>query len=219
MQDPATGEFYTLEKYREVLAEAPATQIVLYKMPPDDIPSWCALPGVLYASDAMMVPGGWDDPPTWDTPYEEVPNTHPRLSGTRGTCLRWARELEIPLMRVVASSSYNAAKHLGDIGLESMQVRGRLQEGAVADITIFDPATVTENATYLQGTLPTTGIPYVIVNGVVVVRDSRVLEVFPGQPIRFPAEKEGRFQPLSLGDWRRDFLGVPEGFHALDHVH
>lgn len=219
MQDPATGEFYTLEKYRQVLAEAPATQIVLYKMPPDDIPSWCALPGVLYASDAMMVPGGWDDPPTWDTPYEEVPNTHPRLSGTRGTCFRLARELDIPLMRVVANSSYNAAKHLGDMGLESMKVRGRIQEGAVADITIFDPATVTENATYLQGTLPTTGIPYVVVNGVVVVRDSRVLEVFPGQPIRFPVEEEGRFQPLSLGAWQRDFLGVPEGFNALDHVH
>ena len=90
MQDPLTGEFYTLEKYRQVLAEAPATQIVLYKMPPDDIPDWCRLPGVIYASDAMMVPGGWDDPPSWDTPYEEIPNTHPRLAGTHGTCFRLA---------------------------------------------------------------------------------------------------------------------------------
>jgi hypothetical protein len=38
MQDPISGEFYTLEKYKKVLAEAPATQIVLYKMAPDAIP-------------------------------------------------------------------------------------------------------------------------------------------------------------------------------------
>lgn len=45
MQDPLTGEFYTLEKYKEVLAKAPATQVVLYKMPPNAIPDWCRLPG------------------------------------------------------------------------------------------------------------------------------------------------------------------------------
>ncbi|MDH4360190.1 MAG: amidohydrolase family protein [Nitrospirota bacterium] len=85
MQDPLTGEFYTLEKYKKVLTEAPATQIVLYKMSPDAIPDWCRLPGVVYASDAMMLPGGWDDEPKWDTPYEKIPNTHPRLAGTHGT--------------------------------------------------------------------------------------------------------------------------------------
>jgi N-acyl-D-aspartate/D-glutamate deacylase len=68
-----------------------------------------------------------------------------------------------------------------------MKLRGRLKPGAVADITIFDPATVTDNATFDQGknSLPSTGIPYVIVNGTVVVKDSKVLkDVFPGQPIR-----------------------------------
>ena len=42
MQDPLTGDYYTVEKYKKVLAKAPATQIVLYKMPSDDIPNWCA---------------------------------------------------------------------------------------------------------------------------------------------------------------------------------
>jgi len=113
MQDPLTGEFYTMEKYKKVLAEAPATQIVLYKMPPDSIPDWCRLPGVIYASDAMMMPGGWDDEPKWDTPYEKIPNTHPRVAGTRGTCLRIAREQGIPLMQILEAASYNAAKYLG----------------------------------------------------------------------------------------------------------
>lgn len=217
MQDPVTGEFYTLETYQKTLAEAPATQIVLYKMSPDAIPNWCRLEGVTYASDAMMMPGGWDDPPGWDTPYEEIPNTHPRLAGTHGTCFRLGRENDIPLMQIIAASSYNPAKYLGDTGLESMQKRGRMQEGMIADITIIDPQTVTDNATYAKGTLPTTGIPYVIVNGTIVVKDSIVLkDVNPGLPIRFPVETEAHFEPLSLGEWQEKFLTAPTGFSGLD---
>ena len=222
MQDPLTGEFYTMEKYKKVLAESPATQIVLYKMPPDSIPDWCRLPGVTYASDGMMVPGGWDDEPKWDTPYEKIPNTHPRLAGTRGTCLRIAREKGIPLMQVIAAASYNSAKYLGDTGLKSMKERGRLQKGMIADITIIDPKTVKDNSTYAKGTLPTTGIPHVIVNGTIVVKDSKVLkDVNPGQPIRFPVEKKGRFKALSIDGWQNEFLVAPIGFHGLDdgHIH
>jgi len=216
MQDPLTGKFYTVEKYKKVLAEAPATQIVLYKMPPDAIPDWCRLPGVVYASDAMMLPGGWDDSLDWETPYEEIPNTHPRLAGTHGTCLRIAREHSIPLMQALAASSYNPAKYLGDTGLEAMKVRGRLQKGMIADITILDPKTVKDNATYAKGTLPTTGIPFVIVSGTVVVRDSEVLkEVNPGQPIRFPVEKKARFKPLSKEAWKNEFLQSTVEFGGL----
>ena len=217
MQDPATGEYYTLEKYKQVLADAPTTQIVLYKMPPDDIPKWCALPGVVYASDAMMMPGGWDDSLPITTPFDKVPNTHPRLAGTRGTCLRLARENNIPLMAAIAAASYNPAKYLGKTGLKAMQERGRMQKGMVADITIIDPKNVRENSTYADGTKPTTGIPYVIVNGTVVVRDSEVLtDVTPGQPIRHPVQEKGRFEPLALESWEAEFLVAPTGFGALD---
>ena len=51
----------------------------------------------------------------------------------------------------------------------------------VADITIFDPENVTDNATYKNGMVPSTGIPYVIVNGTIVVKNSKVLKgVNPG---------------------------------------
>lgn len=220
MQDPISGEFYTLEKYKEVLAKDPATQIVLYKMDPSAIPDWCRLPGVTYASDAMMVPGGWDDEPRWGTPYEKIPNTHPRLAGTRGTCFRIAREKDIPLMQIIAASSYNAAKYLGNTGLKAMQERGRLQEGMIADITIIDPESVKDNATYAQGTLPTTGIPHVIVNGALVVKNSKVLkDVNPGLPIRFPEEKDGRFKQISTENWKNEYLVAPTGFHGLDDAH
>ena len=62
-------------------------------------------------------------------------------------------------------------------GLESMKERGRLQKGKVADITIFDPKTITDNSGFKVGQhgIPSTGIPYVIVNGTIVVKDSKVL--------------------------------------------
>lgn len=67
----------------------------------------------------------------------------------------------------------------------------------VADITIFDPNAVTDYATYENGTLPSTGIPYVVVNRVIVVKDSQVLKgVNPGQPIRFEPVKS-RFEQHS----------------------
>lgn len=220
MQDPLTGEFYNREKYDRMLEEAPATQIVLYKMDPSAIPDWCKLPGVTYASDAMMLPGGWDDSLPWDTAYEDVPNTHPRLAGTHGTCFRLAREHNFPLMQAIAASSYNPAKYLGKTGLKSMQERGRIQKGMIADITILDPKRIRDNATYAQGTKPTTGIPYVIVNGKTVVKDSKVLKgVFPGQPIRFPVEDKSKFEPLSVEAWKNNWLSSPVEFGGLDHDH
>lgn len=70
---------------------------------------------------------------------------------------------------------------------------------------VFDPETVTDNATFQpgEGTLPSTGIPYVLVNGVVVVKDSVVQEVFPGQPIRFPVQATGRLEGMDISP--RDF--------------
>ena len=68
-----------------------------------------------------------------------------------------------------------------------MANKGRIQVGKDADITVFDAALIRDNSTMELGGLPSTGIPYVIVNGTVVVKDSKVLEgVYPGQAIRQP---------------------------------
>lgn len=208
MQDPATGAFYTYETYQEDLANDPTKTIILYKMPPDDIPGWVAMEGVVMASDAMALPGGWDQLP-WDTAYEDLPNMHPRTSGSRGKSLSVAREHGIPLMHVLATFSYNHAKYLGATGLQAMQERGRIQEGMIADITVFDADTITDHATYDEGWRPTTGMAYVIVNGQVTVENDKVLpDVFAGQPIRFPVEEEGRFVPLDAEIWRKSFLST-----------
>ena len=115
-------------------------------------------------------------------------------------------------MQTIAQNSYWSAQHLGDAGLEAMQVRGRMQEGMVADVTIFDPETITDNATYVLGEngLPSTGIPYVLVNGVIMVKDSVVQDgLYPGQPIRFEPEAGGRFEPLDKESYLNTLL-APE---------
>jgi len=211
LQDVATGEFYTEKTRAEMLKKEPTRPVIVYKMPQEAIVDWIRLPGVAIGSDGMpLLP---DEGLEWDTPYDDLPNTHPRFAGSFARVLRLARENNIPLMQAVAMTSYNYARPLGDMGLKSMQVRGRMQKGMVADITIFDPETVTDNATYEKGTLPSTGIPVVIVNGIVVMKDSAPLKAFnAGQPIRFEPRKEGRFKPLSIEGWTQQFYTPPVDF-------
>ena len=210
VQDVATGEFYTQESREEMLKKEPTRLVIVYKIPESAIVDWIKLPGVAIGSDGMpMVP---DDNLTWDTPYEELPNTHPRTSGSFATVLRLARENNIPLMQAVSMTSYNYAKPLGEMGLKAMQVRGRMQEGMVADITMFDPETVRDNSTYAKGTLPSTGIQHVIVNGTLVMKDQEPLKgVNPGQPIRF-APVESKFEPLTIEGWNNTFYASPIDF-------
>jgi len=62
--------------------------------------------------------------------------------------------------------------------------KGRLQEGMDADLTVFDAQTVIDRATYQDPYQPSAGIQHVIVNGVLVVRDSEFVEnTFPGRII------------------------------------
>jgi dihydroorotase len=63
--------------------------------------------------------------------------------------------------------------------------KGRIKEGADADITIFDPAKVLDKATYENPAQYSEGIPYVIVNGIPVVREGQLRSgIYPGKPVR-----------------------------------
>jgi N-acyl-D-aspartate/D-glutamate deacylase len=62
--------------------------------------------------------------------------------------------------------------------------KGRIQEGADADIVVFDPATVTDRATYEHPTERSTGMRFVVVNGVLVIdKGSLVPGALPGRSI------------------------------------
>ena len=107
----------------------------------------------------------------------------------------------MPLMEAISKMSYLHAKYFDELGgISQFRTKGRVQVGADADIVVFNPDTVTDNSTYKpgEGALPSTGIPYVLVNGVVVVKDSVVQKVFPGKPIRFPVQEKGRLDQITI---------------------
>lgn len=53
------------------------------------------------------------------------------------------------------------------------------------DIVVFDPDTVTDQATYLASTRPSSGIRHVLVNGAPVVRGGELVrDALPGRPVR-----------------------------------
>ena len=62
--------------------------------------------------------------------------------------------------------------------------RGVLRDGAIADVTVFDPARVRANATYDEPRQFPDGIDHVIVNGTPVVDDGRHTGATPGRSLR-----------------------------------
>ena len=121
-------------------------------------------------------------------------------------------------MTAISKMSYLPAKYLSELGgIPHFRYKGRMQEGCDADIVVFDPETVKDNSTYKigEGALPSTGIPYVLVGGVVVVDNNEVLPVYPGKPIRFPVEPKGRIDKVDIDPPFRPGMG--ENNRYIEH--
>ena len=113
---------------------------------------------------------------------------HPRSVGTFGRFLgRFVRELGIvDWMEGIRKITLLPAQRL-EKAIPRMARKGRLQIGMDADVTVFDPATVQERATYANPAQMTAGISYVIVNGTVVLDDGDIVEgAEPGEWLRHP---------------------------------
>ena len=187
--------------YDDVRKNDPGRMILIFNNSPEDIAKWMAQPGVTVVSDGVAIVDEKSEYYPWDSPYEGK-TVHPRSAGTRAKVLRMVREdKNMSLMEAISKMSYLHAKYFDELGgISQFRTKGRVQVGADADIVVFNPDTVTDNSTYEpgMGALPSTGIPYVLVNGVVVVKDSTVLKVFPGKPIRFPVMEKGRLDQISI---------------------
>ncbi|MEP6952302.1 MAG: amidohydrolase family protein [Ginsengibacter sp.] len=167
LQWVATGERLTKETF-ESYRKAGGI-VIIHSMKPEWISAGIASPGTIIASDAM--------------PYAKL--AHPRTAGTFSRVLgKYVREEKvIDLFTAIEKMTLLPAKRLEGIS-PMMRFKGRIQVGADADITIFNPNTVIDKATFEKGLEFSEGIEYVLVNGVFVLKNGKtVANIFPGQPV------------------------------------
>ena len=109
-------------------------------------------------------------------------STHPRAYGNFPRIFRkYVREEGVlPLEDAVRKASSAVATRL------SLTDRGVLKVGLKADVIVFDPATITDHATFEQPHQLSTGVRDVFVNGVAVVRAGQQTGAKPGQVVRGP---------------------------------
>jgi hypothetical protein len=177
----------TKERYEELVPTIPTTPIMFYNATEEDVFAGLSHPSSVVGSDAFSytIRETGETARDWDVPFDSV-NGHPRGAGSHARVLAWTREkkLDIPLTLAVSKMTYMIADYMEANGAPQMANKGRIQVGKDADITIFDPEKVQDNATMEDGGLPSTGIPFVLVNGTVMVRDSVANgDKFPGKPI------------------------------------
>jgi len=119
-------------------------------------------------------------------------SAHPRAYGTFARILgHYARDLKLfPLEFAVRKMTSLAAQRVG------LDDRGLLKRGMAADITVFDPSTVADKATFEQPHQPSAGFPYVFVNGQKVLDHGALTAARPGRGLRgpgyVPRERRGR---------------------------
>ncbi|MFW2380406.1 MAG: amidohydrolase family protein [Acidimicrobiales bacterium] len=143
----------------------------LGSIPSEEVDQAMATPWIMVASDAIAEPDG---------------NNHPRAAGTFARTLGvYVRERKIlTLMDALAKMTILPARRVEGM-LPAMARKGRLQIGADADITVFDPNTVIDRATVAAPATASAGISNVLVNGVGVLENGELRqERLPGEALR-----------------------------------
>jgi N-acyl-D-amino-acid deacylase len=145
---------------------------ITFGMSEENVARMLSRPWVVIGSDA----GGYDP----DTTREFV---HPRAYGTFPRVLgKYARDDHVlTLEDAVRKMTWSTAQILG------LRERGMIKEGMLADIVIFDPATVTDRATFEKPHQLSVGVRDVWVNGVRVWRNGKHTGATPGRALYGPA--------------------------------
>ncbi len=168
LQWAATGERLNAESFAEY--RKTGGMVIAHSIPDEIVRSTIADSIVIIASDGDMKGG----------------KGHPRGVGTFARVLgKYVREDKlISLSEGLRKITLMPAKRLEGIA-PMMKNKGRICAGADADITIFDPDQIIDQATYEEPAEYSMGIKYVLVNGIIMVEDGQLDDgIFPGKAIR-----------------------------------
>lgn len=170
LQWAATGERLTkesFEKYRKL-----GGMVAVFSMTDEIVEGAIKSPLTMIASDGILQNG----------------KGHPRTAGTYTRVLgHYVRERgALSLIDALRKMTLMPARRL-ERRVPSMKNKGRIRVGADADLVVFDAAHVADRSTYDEPARYAEGVKYVLVNGVVVVRDGELQPgVYPGRPVRAP---------------------------------
>jgi len=163
LQWALTGERLTTESFARYRQQG--GMVVIHSIPEDVVKLAIGNPLVEIASDGILDNG----------------KGHPRAAGTFSRVLgRYVREQHaLTLMEALRKMTLAPAERLGIAG------KGRIAVGADADLAVFDAARLTDRATFENPAQYSEGMIYVLVNGVPVVRDGKLVDgVAPGRGLR-----------------------------------
>jgi N-acyl-D-aspartate/D-glutamate deacylase len=165
LQLPDSGERLTKQRFEQLHASPEDNPVLIFANTQEMVDAVIAEPLVMIASDGE--------------------DGHPRNAGTYSRILaRYVRERgSVTLMDAIRKMSLMPAQRL-ERSTPAARGKGRLQEGADADVIAFDPRTVGDRATYPAPREPSVGMNYVIVGGVVLIDQGKLVAGrFPGQPL------------------------------------
>jgi N-acyl-D-amino-acid deacylase len=153
-----------------LIMEKAQVSMIYFGMSEDDVRQVMKSPYVMFCSDGRGIsPKGI---------YGKA-KPHPRYYGSFPRVLgHYVREGVISIQEAVRKMTSAPSQRLG------LKDRGLLRENFMADITVFDPKTIKNEATYTDPHRFPTGIPYVIVNGRIVIDGSEHTGELPGKALR-----------------------------------
>jgi N-acyl-D-aspartate/D-glutamate deacylase len=165
---PDTGEHLTKQRFGELHNSGTTRWVLIFANTQEIVDKVIPHPLVMIASDGAA--------------------GHPRNAGTYSRVLaQYVREKgTVTLMDAIRKMTLMPAEML-ERSSPAARRKGRLQEGADADIVVFDAATISDRSTFEKPMEPSVGVRYLVVGGIVVVDEGKVVpEVFPGRAILGP---------------------------------
>jgi N-acyl-D-aspartate/D-glutamate deacylase len=168
---PNTGEHLTKERFDELHNSGMPQLVLVFSNTQEMVDKVIPHPLVMIASDGMQ--------------------GHPRNAGTYSRVLaQYVREKQtITLMDALRKMSLMPAEML-ERSTPAARQKGRMQEGADADIVVFDAATISDRSTFTKPMEPSVGVRYLVVGGTIVVDEGKIVPgVFPGRALLGPGKR------------------------------